>query len=141
MLFLSGTSLKGFIWLQTKSYFLTHSCPSLYILAVAPPMNLQVHGVTDRSIDIEWEGSSAATDYLITYSSTSPDGVQLELRVQGKVTNTTICKLLPGLEYNINVYTVIDEVISVPVSTLVSTCELLYYFIVLNNVFFYQITS
>ncbi|KAM9501333.1 tenascin-R [Clarias gariepinus] len=89
--------------------------------SVAPPMNLQVHGVTDRSIDIEWEGSSAATDYLITYSSTSPDGVQLELRVQGKVTNTTICKLLPGLEYNINVYTVIDEVISVPVSTLVST--------------------
>ncbi|KAK3545902.1 hypothetical protein QTP70_016587 [Hemibagrus guttatus] len=48
-------------------------------------------------------------------------GLQLELRVQGNVTNTTINKLEPGLEYNINVYTVIDNVISVPVSTVAST--------------------
>ncbi|XP_046708280.1 tenascin-R isoform X2 [Silurus meridionalis] len=89
--------------------------------SVAPPLNLQVPGVTERTIEIEWEGSSVVTDYLITYIPTSPGGVQLELRVQGNVTNITISKLDPGLEYNINVYTVINDVISVPVSTVVST--------------------
>lgn len=86
-------------------------------------MNLQVRRVTERTIDLQWEGSSVVTDYLITYVPTSPGGVQLELRVQGNVTNITISKLEPGLEYNINVYTVNDDVISVPVSTIVSTCE------------------
>ncbi|XP_053483959.1 tenascin-R [Ictalurus furcatus] len=89
--------------------------------SVAPPMNLRARGLTERTIDIEWDGSSVVTDYLITYVPTSPGGVQLELRVQGNVTSTTISKLEPGLEYNINVYTVIDDVISVPVSTVVST--------------------
>lgn len=93
------------------------------ILAVAPPMNLQVRGMTEHTIDIEWEGSSVATDYLITYVPTSPSEVQLELRVQGNVTRTTISKLEPGLEYKINVYTVVSNVISVPVTTVVSTCE------------------
>lgn len=88
-------------------------------------MNLQVCRVREHTIDIEWQGSAVVTDYLITYGPTSPSGVQLELRVQGNVTNTTISKLEPGLEYNINVYTVIDDVISVPVSTVVSTCELI----------------
>lgn len=91
-------------------------------------MNLRVRGLTERTIDIEWDGSSVITDYLITYVPTSPGGVQLELRVQGNVTSTTISKLEPGLEYNINVYTVIDDVISVPVSTVVSTCELYFWF-------------
>lgn len=82
--------------------------------------------MTERTIDLEWEGSSVVTDYLITYAPTSPGGMQLELRVQGNVTNTTISKLEPGLEYNINVHTVINDLISVPVSTVVSTCELIF---------------
>lgn len=86
-------------------------------------MNLQVRRVTENTIDIEWEGSSVGTDYLITYLPTSLGGEQLELRVEGHVTNTTISKLEPGLEYNINVYTVIDDVISVPISTVASTCK------------------
>uniref|UniRef100_A0A8B9H0V6 Tenascin-R n=1 Tax=Astyanax mexicanus TaxID=7994 RepID=A0A8B9H0V6_ASTMX len=89
--------------------------------AVAPAVNLRVQGVTERSVDVEWEGSVVVTDYLITYVPTSPGGVQLELRVEGNVTNTTIRELEPGLEYSINVYAVINNVISVPVSALVST--------------------
>ncbi|XP_072544351.1 tenascin-R isoform X2 [Salminus brasiliensis] len=89
--------------------------------SVAPPMNLRIRGVTERTIDMEWEGSLVVTDYLITYIPTSPGGVQLEMRVEGNVTNTTIKELEPGLEYNINVYAVINNVISVPISALVST--------------------
>lgn len=89
--------------------------------SVAPALNLRVQGVTERTIDVEWEGSLVVTDYLITYVPTSPGGVQLEMRVEGNVTNTTIKDLEPGLEYNINVYAVINNVISVPISALVST--------------------
>lgn len=80
----------------------------------------------EHTIEIEWEGSPVVTDYLITYVPTSVGGVQLEIRVQGNVTNTTISNLEPGLEYNINIYTVIDDVISVPVSTVASTCKFLF---------------
>ncbi|XP_066537233.1 tenascin-R [Hoplias malabaricus] len=89
--------------------------------SVAPPLELRVLGVTERTIDVEWEGSAVVTDYLITYVPTSPGGIQLEVRVDGNVTNTTISELEPGLEYNINVYAVINNVISVPISALVST--------------------
>ncbi|KAL6490212.1 hypothetical protein MHYP_G00005570 [Metynnis hypsauchen] len=89
--------------------------------SVAPPLNLRIRGVTERTIDVEWEGSLVVTDYLITYVPTSPGGIQLEMRVEANVTNTTIKELEPGLEYNINVYAVINNVISVPISALVST--------------------
>ncbi|KAI4886063.1 hypothetical protein NFI96_004972 [Prochilodus magdalenae] len=89
--------------------------------SVAPPLNLRIPRVTERTIDVEWEGSLVVTDYLITYVPTSPGGVQLEMRVEGSVTNTTIKELEPGLEYNINVYAVINNVISVPISALIST--------------------
>ncbi len=86
-------------------------------------MNLRVRGVSENTIDLEWEGPVILTDYLITYAPTTPGGVQLEIRVPGNVTNTTIKGLEPGLEYNINVYAVIDNIISAPMNTLVSTCE------------------
>ncbi|RXN20768.1 tenascin-R isoform X1 [Labeo rohita] len=89
--------------------------------SVSPPMNLQVRGVSENTIDLEWEGPVILTDYLITYAPTTPGGVQLEIRVPGNVTNTTIKGLEPGLEYNINVYAVIDNIISAPMNTLVST--------------------
>ncbi|KTF73870.1 hypothetical protein cypCar_00026985, partial [Cyprinus carpio] len=89
--------------------------------SVSPPMNLQVQGVSENTIDLEWEGPVILTDYLITYAPTTPGGVQLEIRVPGNVTNTTIKELEPGLEYNINVYAVIDDIISAPLNTLVST--------------------
>lgn len=131
------TSFLVLFILYIRILLLTLPHPS--VLAVAPPMNLQVRRVTERTIDIEWKGSSVVTDYLITYVPTSLGGLQLELRVQGNVTNTTINKLEPGLEYNINVYTVIDNVISVPVSTVASTCKFIG-FVWLEFSFINQIT-
>ncbi|KAA0719367.1 Tenascin-R [Triplophysa tibetana] len=89
--------------------------------SVIPPMNLRVRGVSENTVDLEWEGSMILTDFLITYVPTTPGGVQLEIRVPGNVTNTTIKGLEPGLEYNINVYAVIDNIISAPMNTIVST--------------------
>ncbi|XP_077087959.1 tenascin-R isoform X2 [Siphateles boraxobius] len=89
--------------------------------SVSPPMNLQVRGASENTIDLQWEGPVFLTDYLITYAPTTPGGVQLEIRVPGNVTNTTIKGLEPGLEYNINVYAVIDNIISAPMNTLAST--------------------
>uniref|UniRef100_A0A8C2PQ65 Tenascin R (restrictin, janusin) n=1 Tax=Cyprinus carpio TaxID=7962 RepID=A0A8C2PQ65_CYPCA len=98
-----------------------HVIPSAFLCTVSPPMNLRVRGVSENTIDLEWEGPVILTDYLITYAPTTPGGVQLEIRVPGNVTNTTIKGLEPGLEYNINVYAVIDNIISAPMNTLVST--------------------
>ncbi|XP_051984478.1 tenascin-R-like [Xyrauchen texanus] len=89
--------------------------------SVSPPINLQVRGVSEHTIDLEWEGSRILSDFLITYAPTTPGGVQLENRVPGNITNTTIKGLEPGLEYNINVYAVINDIISSPMSTLIST--------------------
>uniref|UniRef100_A0A672PK04 Tenascin-R n=1 Tax=Sinocyclocheilus grahami TaxID=75366 RepID=A0A672PK04_SINGR len=94
---------------------------SFFSYSVSPPMNLQVRGVSENTIDLEWEGPVILTDYLITYAPTTPGGVQLEIRVPGNVTNTTLKGLEPGLEYNINLYAVIDNIISAPMNTLVST--------------------
>ncbi|KAG7456964.1 hypothetical protein MATL_G00241500 [Megalops atlanticus] len=89
--------------------------------AVAPPVNLRVRDVTERTIDLEWEGSVVVTDYLVTYAPTSPGGVQLEIRVPGNATSCTITELEPGIEYNINVYAVLNNAISVPLSAQIST--------------------
>uniref|UniRef100_A0AAR2KAM2 Janusin n=1 Tax=Pygocentrus nattereri TaxID=42514 RepID=A0AAR2KAM2_PYGNA len=104
---------------QALLVIVTSPCPS--VSTVTPPLNLRIRGVTERTIDVEWEGSLVVTDYLITYVPTSPGGIQLEMRVEANVTNTTIKELEPGLEYNINVYAVINNIISVPISALVST--------------------
>uniref|UniRef100_A0AAR2L8S8 Tenascin R (restrictin, janusin) n=1 Tax=Pygocentrus nattereri TaxID=42514 RepID=A0AAR2L8S8_PYGNA len=124
---LSGTCEEGVELLSQvfsgspgAAYFIvTSPCPS--VSTVTPPLNLRIRGVTERTIDVEWEGSLVVTDYLITYVPTSPGGIQLEMRVEANVTNTTIKELEPGLEYNINVYAVINNIISVPISALVST--------------------
>ncbi|XP_015210855.2 tenascin-R isoform X3 [Lepisosteus oculatus] len=88
--------------------------------SVAPPMNLRVVGITEHTIDLEWDGFVVVTDYLITYVPTSPGGVQMELRVPGNTTSTTIKELEPGIEYNINVYAVLIDMLSVPVNIQVS---------------------
>uniref|UniRef100_A0A673YSQ6 Tenascin R (restrictin, janusin) n=1 Tax=Salmo trutta TaxID=8032 RepID=A0A673YSQ6_SALTR len=89
--------------------------------AVAPVLNLRMRGVTEHTIDLEWEGSVLMTDYLVTYVATSPGGVQLEIRIPGNTTTCTIPDLEPGIEYNINVYAVLNNVISAPTNTQVST--------------------
>ncbi|XP_034558802.1 tenascin-R [Notolabrus celidotus] len=89
--------------------------------SVAPAMNLKVRGVTDGTIDLEWEGSIVLTDFLVTYTPSSPGGVQLEIRLPGNVTACSISGLGAGIEYNINVFAVINNSISVPASITVST--------------------
>nr|XP_046264235.1 tenascin-R isoform X3 [Scatophagus argus] len=89
--------------------------------SVAPAMNLRIRGVTDRSIDLEWEGSVVLTDFLVTYTPSSAGGVQLEIRIPGNTTTCTISGLEAGIEYNINVFAVINNSISVPASITVST--------------------
>ncbi|XP_054870351.1 tenascin-R isoform X3 [Amphiprion ocellaris] len=89
--------------------------------SVAPAMNLNVREVTDRTIDLEWEGSVVLTDFLVTYTPSSPGGVQLEIRIPGNTTTCTISGLEAGLEYNINVFAVINNTISVPASITVWT--------------------
>ncbi|KAM6918755.1 tenascin-R isoform 3-T4 [Xenentodon cancila] len=89
--------------------------------SVAPAMNLKVRGVTDQSIDLEWEGSVVLTDFLVTYTPSSPGGVQLEMRIPGNITICTITGLEAGMEYNINVFAVINSTISIPASITVWT--------------------
>ncbi|KAM4551984.1 tenascin-R isoform 2-T2 [Odontesthes bonariensis] len=89
--------------------------------SVAPAMNLNVRGVTDRTIDLEWEGSVVLTDFLVTYTPSSPGGVQLELRIPGNTTTCTVSGLEAGMEYNMNVFAVINNTISVPASITVWT--------------------
>ncbi|TKS79860.1 Tenascin-R [Collichthys lucidus] len=84
-------------------------------------MNLRVRGVTDRTIDLEWEGSVVLTDFLVTYTPSSAGGVQLEIRIPGNTTTCLISGLEAGMEYNINVFAVINNSISVPASITVST--------------------
>uniref|UniRef100_A0A3Q3XFX3 Uncharacterized protein n=1 Tax=Mola mola TaxID=94237 RepID=A0A3Q3XFX3_MOLML len=89
--------------------------------SVAPVMNLKVRGVTDRSIDLEWEGSVVLTDFLVTYTPSSAGGIQLEIRIPGNTTTYTISGLEAGLEYNINMFAVINNSISVPASITILT--------------------
>ncbi|CAK6966907.1 tenascin-R [Scomber scombrus] len=89
--------------------------------SVAPAMNLKIRGVTDRTITLEWEGSVVLTDFLVTYTPSSPGGVQLEIRIPGNTTTCTITGLEAGMEYNINVFAVINSTISVPASITIST--------------------
>ena len=63
------------------------------------------------------------TDYLVTYTPSGPGGIQLEVRLPGNTTAYSIQDLEPGMEYNINVYAVLNNTISVPTNTIVSTCE------------------
>ncbi|XP_031150188.1 tenascin-R isoform X6 [Sander lucioperca] len=89
--------------------------------SVAPAMNVKIRGVTDNTVDVEWEGSVVMTDFLVTYTPSSPGGVQLEIRIPGNTTTCTISGLEAGMEYNINVFAVINNSISVPASITVST--------------------
>lgn len=150
----------------------THSSIVFCKSTVAPAMNLNVRGVTDQTIDLEWEGSVMVTDFLVTYTPSSPggkyeselnfqdkqhhfllfhcvrkdkkvhprirfrdqflitlSGVQLEIRLPGNTTSWTISGLEAGMEYNVNVFAVINNTISVPASITVWTCKFCYLFV------------
>uniref|UniRef100_A0A452V3J6 Tenascin-R n=1 Tax=Ursus maritimus TaxID=29073 RepID=A0A452V3J6_URSMA len=89
--------------------------------AVAPPEDLRVAGISDRSIELEWDGPMAVTEYVISYQPTALGGLQLQRRVPGDWTGVTITELEPGLTYNISVYSVISSILSLPITAKVAT--------------------
>ncbi|NWI70857.1 TENR protein, partial [Todus mexicanus] len=89
--------------------------------AVAPPENLRVTGIDDSSIELTWDNPGAATEYIVSYQPVGPGGTQLQQRVPGDWNSITIMELEPGVAYNISVYTVISDVLSIPVTSRVMT--------------------
>ncbi|KAM6124250.1 LOW QUALITY PROTEIN: tenascin-R [Pterocles gutturalis] len=86
--------------------------------AVAPPGNLRVMGISDSSIELEGQ-PGAATEYVVSYQR-GPGGTQLQQRA-GDWSSITITELEPGVAYNISVYAVISDVLSIPVTSKVMT--------------------
>ncbi|XP_078248525.1 tenascin-R isoform X7 [Pogona vitticeps] len=97
------------------------SCCQDSAATVASPSSLRVTAISDRSIDLEWEGPMAVTEYVISYQPAVPGGLQLQQRVPGDWSSVSIKELEPGLPYNLSVFAVISDVISVPVSVKVAT--------------------
>ncbi|KAF1666360.1 Tenascin-R, partial [Aptenodytes patagonicus] len=89
--------------------------------AVAPPENLRVTGISDSSIELAWDSPGAATEYVVSYQPAGPGGTQLQQRVPGDWSSITITELEPGVAYNISVYAVISDVLSIPVTSKVMT--------------------
>lgn len=59
---------------KPKKYIKNNNIIHFSPLIVAPAMNLKIRGVTDRTITLEWEGSVVLTDFLVTYTPSSPGG-------------------------------------------------------------------
>ncbi|XP_069791798.1 tenascin-like isoform X8 [Narcine bancroftii] len=89
--------------------------------AVSPPKELKVSDVTPQTVDLEWQNEVKVNEYLITYAPTAPGGLQLEIRVPGDQLSSTIQELEPGIEYLINVYAILNNKRSIPVSARVAT--------------------
>lgn len=78
-------------------------------------------GISDRSIELEWDGPMAVTEYVISYQPMALGGLQLQQRVPGDWSGVTIAELEPGLTYNISVYAVISNILSLPITAKVAT--------------------
>ncbi|XP_077354308.1 tenascin-like isoform X2 [Festucalex cinctus] len=88
---------------------------------VSPPKDLTVGEVTTETVDLSWINDMLVTEYLVTYAPTQPGGLLMDFSVPGDQTSATVKELEPGLEYHINVYAVLSNKRSVPVSARVAT--------------------
>lgn len=88
---------------------------------MSPPKDLTVGEVTSDTVDLSWKNEMLVTEYLVTYVPTSPGGLLQEFTVSGDKTAATVKELEPGIEYMINVYAVLSNKRSVPVSARVAT--------------------
>ncbi|XP_041050032.1 tenascin isoform X3 [Carcharodon carcharias] len=88
---------------------------------VSPPKNLKVTEVNPKTVDLEWYNEVRVNEYLITYAPTTPGGLQMEIRVPGDQMSSTIQGLEPGVEYLINVYAILNNQKSIPVSARIAT--------------------
>lgn len=91
--------------------------------SVAPPENLRVTGISESSIELTWDSPGAATEYVVSYQPAGPGGTQLQQRVPGDWSSITITELEPGVAYNISIYAVISNVLSIPVTSKVMTSK------------------
>ncbi|XP_066223425.1 tenascin [Saccopteryx leptura] len=88
---------------------------------VSPPKDLVVTEVTEETVNLAWENEMRVTEYLIVYTPTHEDGLEMQFRVPGDQTSTTIRELEPGVEYFIRVFAVLENKRSIPVSARVAT--------------------
>ncbi|XP_041094570.1 tenascin-like isoform X4 [Polyodon spathula] len=88
---------------------------------VSPPKDLTVTEVTPESVNLTWNNEKIVTEYLITYVPTAPGGLELEFRVPGDQHAATIPELEPGVEYLVQVYAILKNQKSIPVSARVAT--------------------
>uniref|UniRef100_A0A673YBM9 Tenascin C n=1 Tax=Salmo trutta TaxID=8032 RepID=A0A673YBM9_SALTR len=87
----------------------------------SPPKDLTVTEVTTETVDLTWNNEMLVTEYLIAYVPTSPGGLYQEFRVPGDKTAATVSELEPGIEYLINVYAILSNKKSIPISARVAT--------------------
>lgn len=92
-------------------------------MPVSPPKDLIVTEVTEETVNLAWDNEMRVTEYLIMYTPTQADGLEMQFRVPGDQTSTTIQELEPGVEYFIRVFAILENKRSVPVSARVATCE------------------
>lgn len=88
---------------------------------MSPPTDLVVSEVTSDTVDLLWRNQMLVTEYLVTYAPTRAGGLLQEFTVSGDKTAATVHELEPGLEYIINVYAILSNKRSVPISARVAT--------------------
>uniref|UniRef100_A0ABK0M629 Tenascin C n=1 Tax=Rattus norvegicus TaxID=10116 RepID=A0ABK0M629_RAT len=88
---------------------------------VSPPKDLIVTEVTEETVNLAWDNEMRVTEYLIMYTPTHADGLEMQFRVPGDQTSTTIRELEPGVEYFIHVFAILENKRSIPVSARVAT--------------------
>ncbi|XP_076999791.1 tenascin isoform X5 [Tamandua tetradactyla] len=88
---------------------------------VSPPKELIVTEVTEETVNLAWDNEMRVTEYLIVYTPTHADGLEMQFRVPGDQTSTTIRELEPGVEYFIRVFAILGNKKSIPVSARVAT--------------------
>ncbi|XP_072698624.1 tenascin isoform X3 [Canis lupus baileyi] len=88
---------------------------------VSPPKDLIVTEVTEETVNLAWDNEMRVTEYLVTYTPTHEDGLEMQFRVPGDQTSTTIRELEPGVEYFIRVFAILENKKSIPVSARVAT--------------------
>uniref|UniRef100_G3W6G8 Tenascin C n=1 Tax=Sarcophilus harrisii TaxID=9305 RepID=G3W6G8_SARHA len=88
---------------------------------VSPPKDLIVTEVTEETVNLAWDNEMRVTEYLIIYTPTNSDGLEMQFRVPGDQTSTIIRELEPGVEYFIRVFAILENKKSIPVSARVAT--------------------
>ncbi|XP_053709924.1 tenascin-like isoform X2 [Synchiropus splendidus] len=88
---------------------------------VSPPTDLLVDQVTAVSADLRWKNQMLVSEYLVTFVPTSNDSLLKKFTVRGDQTSTTVKALEPGVEYQVNVYAVLNKAESAPISARFTT--------------------